>query len=365
MCLSIKYGKKWSEARVEKTPRVWTWMHPPVDETEHDLEERLERLKRGGVDSIFLLVYDGRKAFYESATVPMESDQLGRVLKVAERLGLEVHAWMFTLNCNVEWVQERHPEWFVVNRKGNSTLVERPYVEYYNWLCPSRDDVVAYVLSVVHELAQVPGLAGVHLDYIRFPDVILPKGLHAHYNLVQDRELPEYDYCYCDVCRRAFREEAGRDPLEQGDPSQDAAWREFREARITRVVELAVKEIHAAGKQATAAVFATPKLAKQLVRQDWAKWPLDAVFPMIYHKFYDEPPEWIESASREGVEALRGKLPLYAGVFVPELPGDLTGEALNLALRGGAHGVSLFSAEALTDAQLTAVARAKKNAYSN
>ncbi len=349
---------------MDTTLRVWTWMHPPVDDTEQKLEKRLRRLKTGGVDGIFLLVYDGRKAFFESGVLPVDSDQLTRVLRIADRLGLEVHAWMFTLNCNVDWVKEHHPEWFVVNRKGHSTLVERPYVEYYNWLCPSREEVIGYVLSVVHEIARIPGLAGVHLDYIRFPDVILPKGLHAHYNLVQDRELPEYDYCYCEVCRKAFREETDRDPLREKDPSQDEAWRRFREKRITRVVELAAAEIQAAGKQTTAAVFATPSLARQLVRQDWPRWPLDAVFPMIYHKFYDEPPEWIETAGREGVEALRGRIPLFAGVFVPELPGNLAGEALNLALRGGAQGVSLFSAEALTDEQLAAVAKAKETALS-
>ena len=345
-------------------PTIWTWMHPRVDESDRVLERNLRRLKEGGVDGLFLLVYDGRKAFYESAVLPVEKDELSRVLAIARDVGLEVHAWMFSLNCNVREIVEKHSDWFAVNRKGNSTLVERPYVEYYNWLCPSREDVVSYVLSIVRELAGIQGLAGVHLDYIRFPDVILPKGLHAHYNLIQDRELPEYDYCYCEVCREAFRGESGRDPLEEHDPSQDVEWRRFRENRITRLVERAVREIHEAGKQATAAVFATPELARQLVRQNWAEWPLDAVFPMIYHKFYDEPPEWIETASHEGVEALAGKMPLYAGVFAPELPGELAGRALDFALEGGAQGISLFSAEALTDDQLSAVARAKSQKLS-
>lgn len=46
---------------------------------------------------------------------------------------------------------------------------------------------------------------------------------------------------------------------------------------------------HAHGKKITAAVFATPSLARQLVRQAWDKWPVDAVFPMLYHNFYQPP----------------------------------------------------------------------------
>jgi len=29
-------------------------------------------------------------------------------------------------------------------------------------------------------------------------------------------------------------------------------------------------------------------LAKKLVRQDWTRWDLDAVLPMLYHNFYNE-----------------------------------------------------------------------------
>jgi hypothetical protein len=34
------------------------------------------------------------------------------------------------------------------------------------------------------------------LDYVRYPDVILGADLQPKYNIVQDTELPEYDYGY-------------------------------------------------------------------------------------------------------------------------------------------------------------------------
>jgi hypothetical protein len=79
------------------------------------------------------------------------------------------------------------------------------------------------------------------------------------------------------------------------------------------------------------------------VRQDWARWNLDAVFPMVYHSFYDQPIGWIETAVREGVRALPESRPLYAGLYLPALKSDEEFErAARAARRGGAAGVSLF-----------------------
>jgi uncharacterized lipoprotein YddW (UPF0748 family) len=198
---------------------------------------------------------------------------------------------------------------------------------------------------------------GVHLDYIRFIDVILPRGLWSRYGLVMDREMPEYDFCYCEVCRQKFRKQSGRDPMELEDPSSDEAWREFRWRSITEVVTLLGDAAHARGKKISAAVFATPTLARQCVRQAWETWPLDMVFPMIYHNFYLEDVDWIGQATREGVEAVGGKFPLYAGLFVPRLaPAELE-RAVRLTREAGAQGVSLFSMPRLTDAHLAAFSR--------
>jgi hypothetical protein len=46
------------------------------------------------------------------------------------------------------------------------------------------------------------------------PDVILPVSLWKNYGIEQKEELPEYDYCYCDVCRELFKAKTGQDPLE-------------------------------------------------------------------------------------------------------------------------------------------------------
>jgi uncharacterized lipoprotein YddW (UPF0748 family) len=100
---------------------------------------------------------------------------------------------------------------------------------------------------------------------------------------------------------------------------------------------------HRKGKQITAAVFPTPALARKLVRQDWVRWNLDAVLPMVYHRFYNEEPEWIGRAVKEGVTALSPTRPLYAGLYLPDLKTqEEVALAVQYALAGGAKGVSLF-----------------------
>ncbi|MDZ7822535.1 MAG: hypothetical protein U5N26_12435 [Candidatus Marinimicrobia bacterium] len=89
--------------------------------------------------------------------------------------------------------------------------------EHYRWLCPSRKETEEYLRNRVAELAEIRGLAGVHLDFIRYPDAILPYGLHESRGVFQDKVYPRWDFCYCEVCREAFRERTGIDPLELED----------------------------------------------------------------------------------------------------------------------------------------------------
>ena len=62
----------------------------------------------------------------------------------------------------------KHPEWYAVSKNGKSCFDTRPYVDYYQWLCPTRKESREHVLNLVEGLAKVDGIESVHLDYIRF-----------------------------------------------------------------------------------------------------------------------------------------------------------------------------------------------------
>ncbi|GAB5518724.1 MAG: hypothetical protein RhofKO_09750 [Rhodothermales bacterium] len=318
----------------------WAWVRGDFSSME-PWKPKFERWKAAGIDAILPNVGT--------------TDVLEHIVPVAHDAGLEVHAWIVTMMRG--GMVETHPNWYAVNREGKSTAEAPPYVNYYRFLCPNRPDVHDHLAAHYDEMAQVPGVESMHLDYIRFPDVILPEALWPTYDLVQDQEYPPFDYCYCDVCRALFKSQTGLDPLKLDDPPSHAAWLQFRYDSITRIVQMLSEVVHQRDRLLTAAVFPTPTIAKRLVRQDWSNWPLDAVLPMIYHSFYNEDLAWIEASTREGVTALGGKAPLYAGLYVPALeqPEDLA-EAARRAMAGGASGISLFEAQAPTEAHWNALA---------
>lgn len=317
----------------------WAWVHGGGGEGAAALRRRFNRLHAAGFEGVHVGSAD-----------PAIAD-------AAHEAGLTFSRWTWTLNRSGDaWVKEHHPEWFTVSREGKSSLEHPPYVGYYQWLCPTRQAVRDYLGDAIAEIAADPRVDMVHLDYVRHCDVILPRGLWAKYGLVQDHEMAEFDFCYCGACRRAFVEAGGTDPLELHDPAADAAWRRFRWDSVTTLVRQLADTVHGAGKRISAAVFPTPALARKLVRQAWDEWPLDAVFPMLYHRFYEEGIAWIGACAAAGRRALPARTPLYAGVYLPDLTPAELAAACRVATEAGAAGVSVFELAGLTDAHLDALA---------
>ncbi len=88
-------------------------------------------------------------------------------------------------------------------------------------MCPSRPETAQYLKDRVAELAQIEGLAGVHLDFIRYPDAIFALRPARIPQRGPDRVYPLWDFCYCDVCRADFKALTGVDPMDLEDPTSD------------------------------------------------------------------------------------------------------------------------------------------------
>jgi hypothetical protein len=74
---------------------------------------------------------------------------------------------------------------------------------------------------------------------------------------------------------------------------------------------------------------------------------------MLYNQFYDAGPEWVEQQTREGVAAV--KQPVYSGIFVQGMTPSVFTQTVQLALKAGAAGVSLFSDGGVNDDQWKAL----------
>ncbi|MGA2264324.1 MAG: family 10 glycosylhydrolase [Acidobacteriota bacterium] len=337
----------------------WVWITINTRRSVDDWKRSFSLMKEAGIRAIVPEIYDGRSAYFSSQRLPVKADLLGRILPLALAEGLEVHAWMWCMPCMISEVIKKHPDWYNVNAKGESAVDKPAYVDYYKFLDPGRPEVREWVQGTVKELAGVAELTGVHLDYIRHPDAILPPGLWKKYNIIQDKVYPQYDYGYSDYERSRFKKQYGIDPLTIKDPTHHRKWMQYRLDMVTDLVNLyLVPAAHEKGKVITAAVFPGPTLARQMVRQDWGRWDLDAFLPMLYHNFYQAAPAWVKRQTREGVATV--KKPVYSGLYVQAMDESTLAQTVEMALQGGASGVSLFSNDGMNEAKWKAFGNATK-----
>lgn len=271
---------------------------------------------------------------------------LQSLVKIAKTYDIRVHAWMWTLNRPNDSTAMENPEWYAVNRAGKNSLEYRAYVDYYQWLSPFHPEAREYVKNNVRKLLEVEGLASIHLDYVRYVDVILGADLQPKYDLVQDHEMPEYDYGYHPIARDQFKALFGTDPMDLEHPELSTEWRQFRLNAITILVNEIAEEVHAQNQQLSAAVFPFPEMSRQMVRQAWDDWDLDYVFPMIYHNFYREDIPWIGFATEQGLRDV--DYPLYSGLYMPGFNSvEDFQKAVQLAKEKGASGVCLFTVDGM------------------
>lgn len=274
---------------------------------------------------------------------------LQELVNMAQPYDIQVHAWMWTLNRPGDTIAQQHPEWYAVNRLGDNSLEYRAYVDYYQWLSPFHPEAREHVKNNIRKLFAVKGLASIHLDYVRYVDVILGADLQPKYNLVQDHEMPEYDYGYHPIAREQYKTLFGVDPIDLEHPELSTEWRQFRLNAITSLVNEIAEEVHAENEHLSAAVFPFPEMSRQMVRQAWDDWNLDFVFPMIYHNFYRESIPWIGFATEQGLRDV--DYPLYSGLYMPGFTSAKDFKtAIELAKEKGAHGVCLFTVDGMKEA---------------
>ena len=342
--------------------KVWAWLGTGAAQSDSLLEHYFCKAAEAGIDAIFYEAHGGYPQIIDSSsfTDVAAIENLKRAAVFAKKYGVELHAWMWTTNRCETTLREAHPEWYQVNAKGESLADIKMYGrEHYRFLCPNHEGVIEYMKERVREIAAVDGLAGIHMDFIRYPDAMLPYALHESRHVVQDKFYPDWDCCYCDECRAAFKAQTGIDPLDLEDPTSCQEWMQFRFDSMARYASEIAAEIKACGKISSAAVFASPAESRKLVRQDWTHFEnVDYFMPMIYNDSYGFPDSWIETATREGIEelkaagnpaVLRSGLSM-GGRHMSEQVDSLKACAA-YALAGGSPGITIFCLDSFNRAE--------------
>jgi len=322
------------ELRIERALWVTRWDYRSAD----DVRRAIDRAAAGGFDTVFFQVRGNGTVFYPSAIEPWAEefafrdpgfDPLAVACARASERGIALHAW---INAVPGWrgkeapaepsqLYRAHPDWFLYDREGK----RQPLREDYVALNPCRPDVRRHIVGICEEIVRGYPVAGLHLDYIRF---------------LSDMEEPGRDYPHDPVTLARFEEEVGGAPA-----AKPKEWERWRREQVTRLVREIRAAVEAARPEAllTAAVFPTPRLAHDRVRQDWARWLrrrwIDAAVPMIY----SSDDALFEARARECLSAAGGRPVIIGiGVYQHEDPSRSARQS-EIARRLGARGIAWFA----------------------
>jgi hypothetical protein len=156
-----------------------------------------------------------------------------------------------------------------------------------------------------------------------------------------------------------FVSKYGYDPRDLEDPSTDEQWLQFRCDQVTEVANEIAEVVHSYGKVMAASPFPTPKMARSMVRQDWGKWNLDIVFPMVYYNYYTSDVSFISDCTIENVRDKNPMTTLYCGMS--GVNGPEMFDCMDAALNNGAEGIAIFTVKSLRTPEL----RAQFKAYTD
>ena len=298
-------------------------------------------------------------------------DQVREASARAHAEGLEYHAWVPSM------MRGGLPhEWYAVNRLGQSADQHPSYTKSYRFLDPANPEVQAYLAEQYLEVAKIPDVDFVRLDFIRYPDVILASALSELYGVDSPGEYAPADYCYCDSCISTFKAQTGIDITQVADPALVPQWAQFRCDQLTLFVDRMARAVHEVGKKVSVDVFPGPySYAEHMVRQQWNQWTVDMFFPMNYNEYYGEKLEWLDTVVKEEVQAA-GHIPVMSGLRIcsdwqhkaelrhPKsfgLTPDELGPAIAKSLQAGAQGVCLLSPRRMSPEHWTALEEALNN----
>lgn len=377
------------------TPRPPTaaWVVRTALTTPEGVDRVTREARDAGLHTLVVQVRGRGDAYYASDLAPRAEalaaegaapgfDPLARVLEGAD--GARVLAWM---NVFLLWSGDVAPadpshdalraEWVLRDAAG------RPVSEYsalersLGWIegvyaDPDSPEHREHFAALVREVARRYPVAGVHLDFVRYPG---PGYGHGGALGERFREVWGLDPRWIPEELRTPDLEAWLSgSMPPGDRVLATAallWADLRAARITALVRAAREALDAVrpGVELSAAIFPDPGPAYVEKGQDWRAWAEEGLVDALYPMAYFGGPERVEAQLRDVARTVRASpraagqragVRLWAGLGAYIKDVDAVAAEAARARRLGYDGVSLFDLGSVADKPggLAAYARA-------
>lgn len=308
------------------------------------IRQRAQLLKSMHINATFCWL----TSLYIATSVGMEPggdpaadwDALGTLIKQAHAEGIQVHAWYSP------WIYKeasrgielrRHPDWAAVNADG------KPCPE---GICLARPEVRALQLELLRKLVdRYPELDGIHI------------------------EEPGYDwgdYCYCDYCKKTFKELFAIELK----PGMDAEARHNWAAFCSTDFMARLRQQLAAQKPAMmlSANGSAGKNPDWYLGRDWTTWArrgyIDFYVPQVYTESVDSFQKSLKETQAQlepWCRVLPGMAITWSGIYPRRnKPETLQGQ-IAAARKGGAPGFVIFHAGYVNPDEVKPIAEAAKH----
>jgi uncharacterized lipoprotein YddW (UPF0748 family) len=271
--------------------------------TSAEVQQIIHNVGKEGFTDVFFQIRGNGTSFYRSQVEPWAYElsgnkvsQLGKdpgwdplqlAIDIARPYGLRVHAYMNVLPgwkglenppAAVKQLWTAHPDWFMVDSLGQKML---PTSGWYSFVNPVLPEVRAHLRNIVDELSRYD-VAGIHLDYIRYPhDYRLVA--RAHYPEATDEELYRHaDFSYDPASQAALLDRYG------WEVSKDKIT-EFRCDSVTRVVRdisYTMQKVKPDNCLLSASVMGNPIEGKKHAYQDSGRWAREGLLDWVVQMNY-------------------------------------------------------------------------------
>jgi peptidoglycan/xylan/chitin deacetylase (PgdA/CDA1 family)/uncharacterized lipoprotein YddW (UPF0748 family) len=315
----LSFDQYLEKSTISPDKRLGVWVD--FSNGTHDPHKIVKDVTQVGFTDVFLMARSPEGITHYRK----ENDLFGETLHLLKQAGVKVHAWI-PVNMN-ESMAKLHPEWAMVDQRGEASSF---------WLSPTHPEVRQYLFDTIDDLLKQYNLDGIHLDYLRFPNL---------------------NYDFSPHAIKSFTAATGIrmiDPVKQLLSTYYVQWTNWRSDEIERLT-IAIRD-RISQHSSNTTTFSAALIAQAVTNyrvmessgQDYgqlAKY-LDLIVPMAYFKEEHRTVEWISKvtfASRNNI----GSKPMFVGLAAYQKPGSWSyktnefARSINIG-RSGSEGIVVY-----------------------
>ena len=301
------------------------WIRP-VEKSAFEIRNTVKRLKKLGVNTVFVETFYHGKTIYPSKLmakygfVPQNElfagfDPLAVWAEECKKEKIKLHIWFETfyvgndtVNSNPQAMLVLNPAWSNKTKKDYASINPSKAATEHNgyFLDPVNPDVRKFLLELMEEIIVTYKPSGINLDYIRYPQAV--------------SESNAWGYTQC--ARELFQAQYGVDPVDISSNEMMLNWANFRRSYVTQMV----KSTNALCKKHNvylSAVIFPDRLAALLYKlQDWKEWSLNNYIDGVTPLFLTCDAKTASKAIKKVADCINSKTDLFAGLFVTFIGGS-------------------------------------------